>query len=126
MDPDCKTVGSFVGLYSGIPICWGDFPSHRGAPSRNSTGSLGAKSATTTIPIVLSGVADAVGIGLVASLARPGSKLTGFSNIVYQQSDHSGLRNRLRNQVKQSSSLKHQLSGDPNNPNEVSSELAPV
>jgi putative ABC transport system substrate-binding protein len=46
--------------------------------------SLTAKSATTTIPIVMPGVADPVGIGLVSSLARPGGNVTGFSNLAYE------------------------------------------
>jgi len=45
-----------------------------GAPS-----ALAAKDATSTIPIVFSGVGDPVGAGVVTNLARPGGNLTGFT-----------------------------------------------
>src|SRR5262249_29599291 len=41
--------------------------------------SLAAKQVTSTIPIVLSGIGDPVGAGLVASLAHPGGNVTGVS-----------------------------------------------
>jgi putative ABC transport system substrate-binding protein len=43
--------------------------------------SLAAKQATSTTPIVMGGVADPVGAGLVASLAHPGGNVTGTSGI---------------------------------------------
>jgi ABC-type uncharacterized transport system substrate-binding protein len=42
---------------------------------------LAAKQATTDIPIVMAAVADPIAVGLVASLARPGGNVTGFSNM---------------------------------------------
>jgi putative ABC transport system substrate-binding protein len=57
---------------------------------------IAAKQATSVIPIVFGSVADPVGTGLVASLARPGSNVTGLSN---QSADMPGKRFELLREV---------------------------
>jgi ABC transporter substrate binding protein len=57
---------------------------------------LAAKQATSAIPIVFAAAADPVGIGLVASLARPGGNVTGLS---IQQSDTATKRLELLREV---------------------------
>src|SRR5215211_6635557 len=42
---------------------------------------MAARRATSAVPIVMVGVADAVGLGIVASLARPGGNVTGTTNM---------------------------------------------
>ncbi|HEV7819586.1 MAG TPA: ABC transporter substrate-binding protein, partial [Burkholderiales bacterium] len=45
---------------------------------------LAAKKATTTVPIVMAAVGDAVDSGIVSSLARPGGNITGLSTLYTQ------------------------------------------
>ena len=57
---------------------------------------LAAKKATSLIPIVFAAAADPVGVGLVASLARPGGNITGLS---LQMPDLAGKRLELLREV---------------------------
>ena len=57
--------------------------------TRGAVAVRGAKSATTTIPIVMVRAADAVENGFIASLARPGGNVTGMSE------DHADIHTKL-------------------------------
>jgi putative ABC transport system substrate-binding protein len=57
---------------------------------------IAAKQATSVIPIVFATAGDAVGAGLVASLARPGGNVTGLS---VQQNDLVGKRLELLHEI---------------------------
>jgi ABC-type uncharacterized transport system substrate-binding protein len=58
--------------------------------------SIAAKQATSAIPIVFAAQTDPVGVGLVASLSRPGGNVTGLS---LQQSDTGGKRLQFLREV---------------------------
>jgi putative tryptophan/tyrosine transport system substrate-binding protein len=55
-----------------------------------------AKNATQTIPIVMASAGDPIATGLVASLARPGGNITGFTNLA---SELSGKRLELLREI---------------------------
>jgi len=52
--------------------------------THSTPGAQAAKHATSTVPIVVAAVVDPVATGLVASLARPGSNLTGLTFFVFE------------------------------------------
>src|SRR5262245_47560761 len=62
----------------------------------STTAVAAVKQATSAIPIVFAGVADPVGTGLVASLARPGGNATGVS---LQTTDIAGKRLELLREI---------------------------
>ena len=47
--------------------------------THGSSGALAARKATSTVPIVITAVADLLALGLVESLSRPGGNITGLS-----------------------------------------------
>jgi ABC-type uncharacterized transport system substrate-binding protein len=72
------------GHYERLPALAADLVSHQVdliVTGSGTTAALAAKNATSTIPIVFTNVGDPVGSGLVASLARPGGNITGFSDL---------------------------------------------
>jgi putative tryptophan/tyrosine transport system substrate-binding protein len=50
--------------------------------TRGTPATKAAKAASATVPIVMAAVGEPLGVGVVASLARPGGNITGFSSFV--------------------------------------------
>src|SRR5262245_13037403 len=64
-----ELANDLVGLKVDVILTWG------------TEAVLAAKQATTTIPIVMGSVGDAIDSGAVSSLARPATNVTGFSSL---------------------------------------------
>jgi putative ABC transport system substrate-binding protein len=71
------------GQYDRVPVMALEVVSRRQVAVivANTPGVLAIKGAVTTIPIVFTTASDPVQMGLVASLARPGSNVTGVTNL---------------------------------------------
>ena len=54
--------------------------------TRGTPAARAAKAATATIPIVMAAIGEPLGVGVVASLARPGGNVTGLSAFVTELS----------------------------------------
>jgi putative tryptophan/tyrosine transport system substrate-binding protein len=69
------------GNYDRLPALLADLIRLRvdGIVTHGTPAALAAKQATTTMPIVVAGVADALGSGIVSSLARPDGNVTGLT-----------------------------------------------
>jgi putative tryptophan/tyrosine transport system substrate-binding protein len=83
--------------------------------TRGTPAALAAKNATTTIPIVMAAIGEPLGVGVVASLARPGGNVTGLSAFV---TELAGKRVELLRELRQggsSAALFHNM-GNPTVP----------
>ena len=83
-------------------------------------GALAAKAATSTVPIVIVGVSDPLGVGLVTSLARPAGNITGVTNI---GSELAGKRVEILKEIVPAASKFAVLinNNDPNAPSQMNS-----
>jgi putative ABC transport system substrate-binding protein len=77
------------GIYARLPVLAAELVSSNLdlIVTQGTTGSIAAKQATTSIPIIMVNVGDPVASGLVAGLARPGGNITGLS--VFSPEIHS-------------------------------------
>jgi putative tryptophan/tyrosine transport system substrate-binding protein len=70
--------------------------------TRGTPAARAAKEATETIPIVMAAIGEPLGMGIVASLARPGGNVTGLSSFV---NELAGKRVELLRELRQVSSV---------------------
>jgi putative ABC transport system substrate-binding protein len=107
---ELESLGWSLGRNLALEVRWGEARAERNAEivaefirlkvdvitTTSTPATIAAKQATSTIPIVFVGTADPVGTGLVSSLARPGSNVTGLSNL---NRDIAGKRVALMREV---------------------------